>query len=187
MAKRNEGKQKDASSAAGSEEAVAPGEEQEDPEAEEEEAADLLALTALAQMDLEAAEAYQIGADCMPDAAVARTLLEFRGDHLRHVQDLEEIIVEIGGEALDRSYAEASVFASLANAAGALGPTAALLAMISNEKLTNSTYEAILRLDWDEDAREVLARNYSDEQRHLRWLEENRDRFLAEEQPIADA
>jgi rubrerythrin len=78
------------------------------------------------------------------------------------------------------------VLARLAEAADALGPRAALLAMLSNEQLTNGTYAAVLELDWYEDVAPVLERNFQDEQRHLRWLERYRDRLAqAEQQPSA--
>jgi len=150
-----------------------PIEVEEDLEGEEEEAAELIALAALAQMDFEAAVAYAVAADNIPDREVSRQLLEFRADHLRHVEDLDRLATEMGGELPERIDASESVIANLAVAAAALGESTAMLAMISNERLTNSTYESVLRLDWDDDVQEVLARNYQDEQRHLRWLEKN--------------
>src|SRR3954453_20175329 len=64
-----------------------PIEVEEDLEGEEEGAAELIALAALAQMDFEAAVAYAVAADNIPDREVSRQLLEFRADHLRHVED----------------------------------------------------------------------------------------------------
>jgi rubrerythrin len=152
--------------------------EEEDLEGEEEEAAELIALAALAQMDFEAAVAYAVAADSIPDREVSKQLLEFRADHLRHVEDLDRLASDMGGELTERIDASDSMIANLAVAAAALGESSAMFAMISNEKLTNSTYESILRLDWDEEVREVLTRNFQDEQRHLRWLEKNSARVV---------
>lgn len=142
----------------------------------------LMALLALAQMDLEAAEAYRIGAERMQEQEeeIARQLMSFRGDHLRHVDDLERLTSDMGGDLLDRDDTAGSVLAALATAAAELGPFAAFLAMISNERLTNSTYEAALALTWDDDVREILERNREDERRHLTWLEAHRSRLAPE-------
>jgi competence ComEA-like helix-hairpin-helix protein len=163
--------------------------EPEEIEAAEEEGAevdeaDLVALLALAEMDLGAAAAYQIGAHCFEDEdpKVSETLLSFREDHLRHVESLERLAVAMGGEPIDRDQANESVLARLAEAAEALGPRAAILAMISNEQLTNSTYGSILEIEWEDEVKKVLERNFEDERRHLSWLEQNRERFAEEEE-----
>jgi competence ComEA-like helix-hairpin-helix protein len=147
----------------------------------------LTALQALAEMDLGAAAAYEIAAGSFEDdPEVSQKLLSFRDDHLRHVDELERLTSDLGGDLLDRGAADDSVLARLAEAADALGPRAALLAMLSNEQLTNGTYAAVLELDWYEDVAPVLERNFQDEQRHLRWLERYRDRLAqAEQQPSA--
>ena len=139
------------------------------------------ALTALAQMDLEAAEAYRIAADSFADRDVTEQLNSFREDHLKHVDNLERLITAMGGDELDREGTEESVLASLAAAASEMGPGPSLRAMIGNERLTNSTYESILTLEWEKEIKQVLQRNLQDEKRHLRWLEQNRDRFAEED------
>jgi competence ComEA-like helix-hairpin-helix protein len=156
-------------------------------EGEVEPESQLLALVALAEMDLGAAAAYEIASRCFEDEdeQVSKQLLAFRGDHLRHVESLERLAQAMGAEEIDREGAEQSVLARLAEAAEALGPRAALLAMISNEQLTNSAYESILQLQWEDEVQSVLERNLQDEQRHLRWLQQHRDRFAEQEQPGA--
>jgi competence ComEA-like helix-hairpin-helix protein len=147
-----------------------------------EEDAELTALTALSQLDLEAAEAYQVGAHHISDRELREKLLEFRADHLRHVRDLEALIKARGGEPLDQQAANQSVLTGLAEAAGELGPAAALLAMVANERLTNATYDSLLALEWDDDVLRVLERNCDDEHRHLRWLEEHQSQVMPEEE-----
>jgi rubrerythrin len=144
----------------------------------------LMALVALAEMDLGAAAAYEIGARSFEpeDEEVARQLLAFREDHLRHVEDLDRLAQAMGGEPIDRGGAGKAVLARLAEAAEALGVRAALLAMISNEYLTNSTYASILDLEWEDDVLSVLEQNFEDEQRHLRWLERHRSQFAEQQE-----
>jgi rubrerythrin len=174
------GKEEEGAQPSGTEQGQA---EDEEPGAGTEADARLVALMALAEMDLAAAAAYEIGAACFEedDAEVGRQLLAFRDDHLRHVEDLDRLAQEGGGEPADREEAEHSVLAHLAQAADALGPRAALFAMISNEQLTTSTYGSILELAWEDDVQVVLERNFQDEIRHLHWLEQNRSRFDEEE------
>jgi competence ComEA-like helix-hairpin-helix protein len=154
---------------------------------------DIEALAALAQLDLEAAAAYSICAEAMPIEDIRDTLISFREDHLRHVRDLGQLVEEMGGEAVDaEGPVRESSLTALASATSALGPDAGYLAMISNEQLTNSVYQAILQIEWDEDVQQVIKRNLEDEKRHLQWLQENRSRVmgaregLAEQPPAAD-
>ena len=58
----------------------------------------------------------------------------------------------------------------VAAALGALGTQGALLALINSEQFTNGTYDAALNAAVAQDARALLERNFSDEQRHITWL-----------------
>ena len=44
-------------------------------------------------------------------------------------------------------------------------------AMRSNEEVLNKTYAHHLGLDFPDDIKETIRRNYEDEQRHLAWVE----------------
>lgn len=134
-------------------------------------------LIAVAELDREAAAAYHIAAEHIADPKMREQLMSFRDDHLRHVSDIESLLkqrdMDLPG---DEARAESSAIAALALAAREMGTRAALLAMISNERLTNGTYESALLVTTDEEARALLERNLGDERRHLRWLEANKDR-----------
>lgn len=159
-------------------ESGAPDAEAEDDDEMSAEETMLMALMAVAEMDLGAAAAYEIVAGCFEgaDDEVRDELLSFRADHLRHAAELDRLVAELGGEPLERPDPAESVLARLAEAAAALGPRAAMLAMLSIEQLTNSTYASLLDLDWDEPIRGILDSNRQDERRHLRWLEQHRER-----------
>lgn len=145
------------------------GESPEDREVDE--------LIAIAELDREAAAAYEVAAAGLPSAEAREQLMQFRGDHLRHAVSIG-VLLQARGLKLpeEPGRAETSAMADLAAAAVEMGTKAALLAMVSNERLTNGTYEAALQVVTDEDARGVLQRNFADEQRHLKWLQDNRDR-----------
>src|SRR5690606_1545800 len=52
----------------------------------------------------------------------------------------------------------------------ALGPRAAVLSLVGNERFTNATYETALEFVSNPEARALLEKNFEDEQRHLAWL-----------------
>ena len=157
-------------------------EEEEEEDEEEEEGPELMVLMALAEMDLGAAQAYEIGAGAIEDEEISQALLSFRDDHLRHVDNLERLASAMGGEPLDRDRAGDSLLARLAEAAAELGEEATIMAMIAHEQLTNSTYGSIIELGWEDEVKLVLQRNFEDEQRHLEFLEENRERVVQQEE-----
>jgi competence ComEA-like helix-hairpin-helix protein len=134
------------------------------------------ALTGLAELDSEAAAAYDVAGEALDDDDMRDKLHEFRQDHLRHVRELNAAIEEAGGTAVDENLAADQAFLGrLADVAAALGPKGLLVAMIGNEMLTNGTYLSALELPCEEWVLNMLKRNYADERRHLRWLLEARE------------
>lgn len=130
-------------------------------------------LIALAELDAEAAQAYSIAALVVDDAAVRSKLEEFRDDHLRHVETLNRVLGQADGPQIASELDEgSSALTMLAASVGALGKHAALLAMIANEQLTNTTYQTASDLPFDEEIARIVERHLADEQRHLRWLTE---------------
>lgn len=159
------------------------GEELED-EDEEDLEPEIESLLALAQMDSEAALAYETAAELCGDEHVAETLRGFGNDHQRHVKDIGQVLSARGVElTLAAPEPETSTFVTMAASVSSLGLAAALRAMIANEQFTNATYDTALDLISDPDAHAVLERNFADEQRHLQWLTQElaRNRQAAEE------
>ena len=136
---------------------------------------ELDALAAIAQMDLEAALAYEAAAELiMPDPR-SDTLLEFARDHRQHVRELVRMIdAEEEDFLASISDSEQSVFVNLTSALGTLGIREALTALIGNEQFTNQTYMTALEIVADDELRAILDRNFGDEQRHVAWLTEQR-------------
>lgn len=157
------------------ERAEAAGEEVE----EEEVGADLEieALRALAQLDLEAAAGYRMAGEMIEHKELRDTLQRFEKDHTRHVESLNELIGEMGGEAMNMiPDPEISILLVLTDAMSAMGNDGALYAMVGNEHLTNATYESALALISEPEARSVIEKNREDERRHLKTLE----KFMAQ-------
>jgi hypothetical protein len=100
------------------------------------------------------------------------------GITFRHVSDLNELIEDGGGEAVNaEAVADAGLLVQLAETAALQGATGLLVALLGNETLTNGAYLTAVDLPCPEEVRAVLERNRQDEQRHLRWLLEARSRL----------
>jgi rubrerythrin len=138
---------------------------------------EIVALLAIARLDMEAAAACEVAAEIVDIEELRRTLLSFRDDHERHVEDIVTFARSRGTNVmvtgLDR---ECSPFAALASSMGTLDPDAAIEALLGDERLTNATYETALRLIPDEVALKIVKRNAQDVVRHLAMLE----RWVAE-------
>jgi len=148
--------------------------EAEDEESEEDEEdldPELEALLSFAQMDSEAAAAYEIAAESATEERLAEMMRSFAEDHRRHVADIEKLVTELGGEIeFAAPDPEASTFASMAETVSQLGPEGGLLALIASEQFTNSSYESALELIVVPEARALVERHFRDEQRHLQAL-----------------
>lgn len=153
-------------------------------ESEDELEIQVAALLAIAQMDGEAAAAYEAAAELIDEEEVSAQLREFAGDHQRHVEDIGKLVEQLGAEPeVAAPPPEASVFATLASAVGVLGVRAALLTLGDSEQFTNATYSTALELITDPNARAVLQRNLADEERHLAWLSAQTSEVEPGEQP----
>lgn len=137
-------------------------------------------LSKLAQLDIDAARAYDQAIDHIdiPDIKSAITL--FRNDHKRHIIDLNQQITQLGGKAVEETPDFKGVliegFTALRSITGTAG---ALKAMRSNEKLTNKTYDDALSEDaLSEHIRLLLIKNRDDERKHLAYIEK-----ILEEEP----
>lgn len=130
-------------------------------------------LQSLAQLDVDAIGAYEAAIKGARHEEVRAKLSEFRVDHARHVQDLNALILKYGGQAVEmKPDFKGAVLKTMTQFSGALGTEASLLAMVANEEITNRSYDAALKSDWDAEARAVLERNRDDERRHLAWIKQ---------------
>lgn len=129
------------------------------------------ALMAVARMDAEAAAVYEAASELIAIDEITLQLLSFRDDHLRHVDELNQLLAERGGDPVTEEVdPDASMLVELALAMGAIGPKPGIAAVIGNEQLTNSVYQSTMDLPLDERARALLERNLADERRHLTAL-----------------
>lgn len=146
-------------------------------------------LSALARLDLEAAWAYEASAEAAETAEftgeLRARLLQFRDEHLWHVEELNQLILARGGTALQaRAAPEGNLLGSLARLASPFGLVALLLSLLLNEQMMNWNHDLALEFDWaDEEVVEVLESHRAEEQRHMAWLSEQEEALTAFEQP----
>lgn len=131
----------------------------------------IMKLRSLAQLDVDAIGTYDAALKRIDVPILREKLTEFRADHVRHVQSLNALIVNLGGERVEEKPDVKGMFLTGFTAATSMaGNTAALLAMIGNEELTTHTYQAALKSDWNPEERVLIEHHYRDEQRHLAWI-----------------
>ncbi len=128
-------------------------------------------LRSLAQLDVDAIGAYDAALKRIDVPILKERLAQFRTDHVRHVQDLNNLISRLGGQRIEeKADLKGTILKGFTAATSMMGNEAALLAMVGNEELTNSTYKAALKFEWNDEERSLIQRNYDDEQRHLAWI-----------------
>jgi uncharacterized protein (TIGR02284 family) len=128
-------------------------------------------LSELIRYDYDAIGAYNTAIDDIKELSAREPLKEFRGDHERHVLELSAIVHGLGGQAPEKPDFKGVLRKTMTKMAGLGGTEGTLKAMRSNEEVLNKTYAHHLTLDFPDDVKEVIRRNYADEQRHLAWVE----------------
>lgn len=129
-------------------------------------------LNDLIALDRDAIGAYQAAIDRIDVDSIRAQLMEFQGDHRRHVDDLSKVVVRLGGTPRGKPDVKGFVLKGFTAITSMMGTEAALRAMQGNENLTNRTYADALKFQWPQDIRNLVEANYRDEQRHLAYIED---------------
>jgi uncharacterized protein (TIGR02284 family) len=140
------------------------------------------AVQDLIHLDMDAIKAYEQAIKACEHENVKSQLQSFQGDHQRHVQDLSEELRKLGEQPDVRTDIK-GFFIEAFTAVTAHGTKSALLAMRGNEQLTTARYKAALDLqDLPDSTKEVIRKNYADEQRHLEWIKMALDQKIWEQE-----
>jgi rubrerythrin len=129
-------------------------------------------LNDLLQLDHDAIGAYDIAIEKLADRDHANQILGFRRDHERHIQELNELITGLGGEAKNQPHLTGP-FKQALQSLGALGGDKGVLASFrQNELQVRSKYElyAAKANHWPQNVKRAIDRNALDEERHYRWV-----------------
>jgi uncharacterized protein (TIGR02284 family) len=134
----------------------------------------------LIHLDMDAIRAYEQAIKACEHAIVSNQLESFRRDHERHVRELSEEMRRLGENPDVRTDVK-GFFIEGFTALTSIGTRSALMSMVGNEQLTNARYKAAVELqDLPESTKDVIRRNYSDEQRHLEWIRNALDQKIWE-------
>ena len=130
-------------------------------------------LSSLVQLDIDAAHSYGQAIDEIDVPGIRQQVAQFRDDHLRHINELSEVIRNYGETPPEYSRdIKGFVLEGFTAIRSLTGTEGALKALHTNEKITNRMYADARTWDLLSDAKNTVEINYSDEQRHIRYLEE---------------
>jgi uncharacterized protein (TIGR02284 family) len=130
-------------------------------------------LNALIELDFDAVEAYEAAIARLSEVRDKTQLQSFLADHRRHIADLAPLVQQLGGTPATKADFKQVLTKGKVVLGGLAGDHAVLEAMKSNEQTTTRTYQkATKESGLPMRIREILDRNYADEQRHLAWLEQ---------------
>lgn len=131
-------------------------------------------LNDLIHLELDAIEAYDAAIGRVAVLDYRRHLLEFKGDHERHVRELSALVTAAGGEPATKADIKRFLTTGKVVIGDLTGDIGVLKAMTSNEKVTNAKYDEALESPLFASSpavRAVLSRNRDDERRHKAWID----------------
>ena len=129
-------------------------------------------LQHLLRIDRDAWRAYSQAIDNADEEDLREMLTGFRADHERHIADLSAAIAAMGGTPAKLAHMAGFALARITGVAAGMNSTGALMAIQSNEVVTNQAYELALQTPLTAELRELLERNLADERRHLAAIRE---------------
>jgi len=129
-------------------------------------------LNDLLQLDHDAAGAYEVAIEQLEDREHALQIEGFRRDHQRHIRELNDLILSLGGSPSNEPHATAPLKVAMQRVAAAAGDRALLLAWQANELLVMTKYDGYARraVFWPAEAKRLVDRNALDEERHYQWV-----------------
>jgi rubrerythrin len=135
-------------------------------------AALLAELNDLLQLDRDAVQAYTLAEKGLESEEYKAAIRRFRGDHERHIRELERLITARGGTPASLPHLSSSPFKLAAQGLGDLGSdTAVLLAFKSNERLSRDKYQRAANQAYPLDVQSVLEAGAEDESTHYDWVQ----------------
>lgn len=131
-------------------------------------------LKSLCQLDIDAIHAYMRAKEHIKQTDIKNTISDFEADHKRHVKDLSEMIKSYGDQPpeFSRDF-KGYLLEGFAAMRSVTGTEGALKALRSGEKMTNKDYGEAVSLDFPATVLTLLRRNFDDEQRHLKYIDQS--------------
>jgi ketosteroid isomerase-like protein len=129
-------------------------------------------LNDLLQLDHDAVQAYTLAIDVVRDARYRERLVEYRGDHKRHIEELAAVVRAHGGLPVELPHATAPLKLAVQALGAAPGDATLLLAFKAVEGQARDKYHRASHASLPDDALAVVQRAAADEDRHYAWVEQ---------------
>lgn len=129
-------------------------------------------LNDLLQLDHDSVGAYQIALEHLEEADYISQIRSFQADHQRHIRDLNDLILSLGGVPVNEPHASSLLKEGIQRLTAAGGDRALLTAWRANELAATRKYADYARQaeTWPEKARIIVVENAGDEERHYAWV-----------------
>lgn len=131
-------------------------------------------LNDLLQLDHDSVGAYEIAQEHLVNPEYIARIRTFQEDHQRHIRDLNDLILNLGGVPVNEPHATSLLKEGIQRLSASGGDRAILMAWRANELSAARTYGRYARRAeaWPEPAAHVVHENAADEDRHYAWVRE---------------
>jgi ketosteroid isomerase-like protein len=130
-------------------------------------------LNDLLQLDHDAVEAYTIAIDLVRSTRFRDSLVEYRADHKRHIEEIAALVRARGGLPTELPHATAPLKLTVQALGAAPGDVTLLLAFKAVEGQARDKYQRYATRTWPADVADVVKAAAADEQRHYQWVEQS--------------
>lgn len=146
-------------------------------------------LNDLLALDHDAVQAYSLAIGAVSRAEYRDTLAAFRGDHQRHIDQLTQLIQNLGGAPVTLPHLPTGAFKLAVQALGTLGDDRnVLLTFKANEAQVRDKYRRHAgRPHLEPAVTTVLSAAAADEDRHYEWVEQTLERMGVERGGVIDS
>jgi rubrerythrin len=129
-------------------------------------------LNDLLQLDHDAIGAYEIALEQLENREYALQIDAFRRDHERHIQKLNDAVLELGGTPANEPHATAPLKQAVQRLSGAGGDKSLLSAWRANELQVMTKYDSYAQraVSWPASVKRLIDENALDEERHYQWI-----------------
>jgi ElaB/YqjD/DUF883 family membrane-anchored ribosome-binding protein len=130
------------------------------------------ALNDLLQLDHDAIAAYDVAIEKLEDRDHASQIAGFRRDHERHIRELNELVLRLGGTPKNEPHLTGPFKTAMQSLGGLAGDKGLLLAWRTNELQVRTKYDhyASKAMLWPPDVKRVVDGAALDEERHYAWV-----------------
>jgi rubrerythrin len=129
-------------------------------------------LNDLLQLDHDAIGGYEIAIEQLRNREYALQIEHFCRDHERHIQRLNDAILELGGIPVNEPHATAPLKQALQRLSARGGDRSLLAAWRANELDVRTKYDSYAKqaLFWPAPIKRLIDENALDEERHYEWI-----------------